>query len=336
MKTHTAIVATITLLLGVNSCIGGDAETELQGRMAKKYPGSLWYKASGKTSKALEGRLLPLKREGGPGAPASMDLDAKPALAGFHDQTIFVVYKPAKSSKGKGTLLSIGDPAREDHGLVIRENAVEFRNHTDFDSTFYRWKYETFPSDKALEDSILDTQKFFIYPPKADVDQTHALPAGEDASKYQVLAVRSDSLGKKGAFRIDVDIENAGVLARGAMDKRIEKSAAQRVALSKEGTDMRPYYHTHRIPTICRAKNGRLIAAWEARRDGIGDVGRIDICYAYSDDKGKTWSRAAILAGEKGEDGRGGMGNPCLGFVGRSGTVWLLFRSGDHLNAGLL
>ena len=333
-----AIITTIAALIAGTIAGGGalaDDDAQLQEQIAARFPGSLWYKASGKTPKALQGRLLPLKREGGPEAPASMDLDARPALAGFHDQTIFVVYKPNKSSTGKGTLLSIGDPARDGHGLVIRENAIEFRNHADFDGTFYRWKYEKFPDNAALNDPVLDTQKFFIHPPKADVDETHALASLKDQSKHQVLAIRSDSLGKKGAFRIDVDMENAGILARGAKDKRIEKSAAQRVALSKEGTDMRPYYHTHRIPTICRAKGGRLIAAWEARRDGIGDVGKIDICYAYSDDKGKTWSRAAILAGEKG-GGRGGMGNPCLGFDAKSGTVWLLFRSGNHMNAGLL
>ena len=94
---RTAIITTIAALIAGTIAGSGalaDDDAQLQEQIAARFPGSLWYKASGKTPKALQGRLLPLKRDGGPEAPASMDLNAKPALAGFHDQTIFVVYKP--------------------------------------------------------------------------------------------------------------------------------------------------------------------------------------------------------------------------------------------------
>ena len=68
----------------------------------------------------------------------------------------------------------------------------------------------------------------------------------------------------------------------------------------------------------------------------------IDICYAYSDDRGKTWSRSMIAipygADTTGTqvDKTGDVGNPCLGFDATSKTVWMLFRRGpDHQNAKL-
>jgi len=86
----TAVAALIATMFAGSRALADD-DAQLREQIAEHFPESLWYEASGKTPKALGGRLLPFQREGGPGSPVSMNLDARPVLAGFHDQTIFVV-----------------------------------------------------------------------------------------------------------------------------------------------------------------------------------------------------------------------------------------------------
>ena len=54
-------------------------------------------------------------------------------------------------------------------------------------------------------------------------------------------------------------------------------------------------YHTFRIPAIVRAPNNALLAFCEARRDGSGDFGKIDIVLRRSINNGQTWSTIQIV-----------------------------------------
>ena len=268
-----------------------------------------------------------------------MSFDAKPELADFNDQTIFLVYKPNPISN-EGTLLRIGDATRNHHGLVVKPNEVDFRNSTDFDDTHYRYRYEKFPDQRAANAPVLDTQKLSLFPPTADVAERAAIPITDDepnASTYQVLAVRSDSFGKKGAFRIDVDPEHASVFAHGRGEKRIKFPTAERVRLSQKGDDMGPHYNTVRGPALCVTDTGRIIAIGDSKRDSMSDASDgvernpNDICYSHSDDHGKTWSRLAILipngATPSGKEFNkcGMVASSCLNFDPKTKTIWMLF-----------
>ncbi len=234
-----------------------------QKEILERFPDSLWFETSERKSDVLQGRTLPLTKQSvrppnvhhaHSGEAFEMSFDAKPELADFNDRTIFLVYKPNPISN-EGTLLRIGDATRNHHGLVVKPHEVAFHNSTDFDDTHYRYRYDAFPDPRAANAPILDTQKFFLYPATADVAERAAIPTADDkanVSTYQVLAVRSDSLGKKGAFRIDVDEERASVFVHGRGKKRIKRlPTAERVKLSQKGHDMAPYYHTVRVPALC-------------------------------------------------------------------------------------
>ena len=57
-------------------------------------------------------------------------------------------------------------------------------------------------------------------------------------------------------------------------------------------------YHTYRIPTIVRAKNGDLLAFAEGRKNGPGDHGDIDIVLKRSSDGGRTWGPTKLVQDE--------------------------------------
>lgn len=191
MKRQLSILACLSFVLSVSGCCFAAEPTaeQLQEQIAKRFPGSLWHKASGKLPKALEGKRLPLSKKNGFGVFPVMNVDARSPLAGFNDQTIFVVYK-SNLEGGDRTILKIGDPDREDHALAIKENAFDYQNKTDCDSTPYRYKYHKYPCDEALKDPVLDTQTFFINPPTADVKVSCPLPQEDiDGSVLRRLGV---------------------------------------------------------------------------------------------------------------------------------------------------
>jgi sialidase-1 len=77
--------------------------------------------------------------------------------------------------------------------------------------------------------------------------------------------------------------------------------------------------HTYRIPALALTRAGTLLAFAEARRQGAGDSGDIDIVVRRSTDRGRTWSAETIVA----DDAANVTGNPCP-VVLASGRILLL------------
>jgi sialidase-1 len=79
-------------------------------------------------------------------------------------------------------------------------------------------------------------------------------------------------------------------------------------------------YSTFRIPSIIATARGTLLAFAEARRDGAGDAGDIDLVLKRSQDGGLSWSPLQVV----GDNGPNTFGNPCPVVDRTTGTVWLL------------
>ncbi|UUZ97351.1 glycoside hydrolase [Paenibacillus sp. P25] len=79
-------------------------------------------------------------------------------------------------------------------------------------------------------------------------------------------------------------------------------------------------YHTFRIPTILVTMRGTVLAFCEARRNGAGDAGDIDVVLRRSFDHGATWEPFRVIA----DDGTNTIGNPCPVQDRETGTIWLV------------
>ncbi|MFK7692149.1 exo-alpha-sialidase [Paenibacillus sp. HJGM_3] len=79
-------------------------------------------------------------------------------------------------------------------------------------------------------------------------------------------------------------------------------------------------YHTYRIPAILTTGKGTILAFCEARRNGGGDAGDIDVVLRRSFDQGETWEPVQVIA----DNGSDTIGNPCPVQDRETGTVWLL------------
>jgi sialidase-1 len=79
-------------------------------------------------------------------------------------------------------------------------------------------------------------------------------------------------------------------------------------------------YHTYRIPSVIRAKNGALLAFCEGRKASGSDTGNIDLVLRRSTDGGRTWGAMQILW----DDADNTCGNPCPVLDESTGTLWLL------------
>lgn len=100
----------------------------------------------------------------------------------------------------------------------------------------------------------------------------------------------------------------------------------QAAALFEAGKDG---YSSYRIPSVIRTSKGSLLAFCEARKDGAGDAGNIDLVMKRSVDGGKTWSKQIVIW----DDGNNTCGNPCPVLDEETGTVWLLLThnlGSDH------
>ena len=79
-------------------------------------------------------------------------------------------------------------------------------------------------------------------------------------------------------------------------------------------------YNTFRIPSVIATPRGTLLAFAEARREGAGDAGDIDLVLKRSEDGGGSWSPLQIV----GDNGPNTFGNPCAVVDRATGTIWLL------------
>ncbi|MDR1789757.1 MAG: glycoside hydrolase [Opitutaceae bacterium] len=79
-------------------------------------------------------------------------------------------------------------------------------------------------------------------------------------------------------------------------------------------------YAGYRIPVVIRTANGDLLAFAEARRDGLGDAGDIDLVQKRSTDGGLSWGAAQTVW----DDAANTCGNPCPVLDETTGVLWLL------------
>jgi len=79
-------------------------------------------------------------------------------------------------------------------------------------------------------------------------------------------------------------------------------------------------YHTYRIPSVIVTPKGALIAFCEARKNGRGDAGDIDLVLKRSSDGGNSWGKQSVLW----DDAENTCGNPCPVVDRNTGTIWLL------------
>lgn len=87
-------------------------------------------------------------------------------------------------------------------------------------------------------------------------------------------------------------------------------------------------YHSFRIPSIVRTKNGTLIAFAEGRRWSPSDWGDINLVFKRSFDNGNTWTALGEVVGS----GNGTWGNPTAVYdwnKGTNGRVWLFMSWND-------
>lgn len=79
-------------------------------------------------------------------------------------------------------------------------------------------------------------------------------------------------------------------------------------------------YKCFRIPAIVKTTKGALLAFAEARKEGCGDAGNIDLVVKRSEDGGKSWSAMTIVW----DDGENTCGNPSPVVDRRTGNIILL------------
>jgi len=79
-------------------------------------------------------------------------------------------------------------------------------------------------------------------------------------------------------------------------------------------------YDTYRIPAIIQAPSGDLLAFAEARLDGAGDAGQIDLVLRRSSDGGRSWSPIQKIWSEEGYT----CGNPAPVVDAATGRILLL------------
>lgn len=78
--------------------------------------------------------------------------------------------------------------------------------------------------------------------------------------------------------------------------------------------------HTYRIPALIQTNNGTIVAFAEARKNGGGDTGDIDLVARRSTDGGKTWGDIITIW----DDGSNVCGNPCPVVDRKTGKIILL------------
>lgn len=95
------------------------------------------------------------------------------------------------------------------------------------------------------------------------------------------------------------------------------------VAVRKSGDDG---VHTYRIPGLATTNNGTLLAVYDVRRSGGGDLpGNVDVGLSRSVDQGQTWQPMKIIM-DMGDDPKwhyDGIGDPSILVDRQTGTIWV-------------
>lgn len=88
-------------------------------------------------------------------------------------------------------------------------------------------------------------------------------------------------------------------------------------------------YHSYRIPALLVTKRGSVLAFCEARKNGAGDAGNIDLVVKRSTDGGRNWSPMRVVH-EEGGDAEITIGNPCPLLQRSTGTVHLMMTRNNQ------
>jgi sialidase-1 len=88
-------------------------------------------------------------------------------------------------------------------------------------------------------------------------------------------------------------------------------------------------YHTYRIPALVTARDGRLLAFCEGRRNSASDSGDIGLLLKTSDDSGTSWSAQTVVHEEQGSEPVT-IGNPCPIVDRRDGIIHLVFSRNNR------
>ncbi len=135
-----------------------------------------------------------------------------------------------------------------------------------------------------------------------------------------------------------VDARLLGVRADGAVEVPVVEGApegAQRlgVALRTAGQDG---VAVHRIPGLATSNAGTLLAVYDFRYRGWGDLpGHIDVALSRSTDGGTSWEEARVVM-DMGSDpafAHDGVGDPAILVDRTTGTIWIV-ASWHHGNLG--
>lgn len=84
-------------------------------------------------------------------------------------------------------------------------------------------------------------------------------------------------------------------------------------------------YDTYRIPALVQTRGGAILAFAEARKNGAGDTGDIDLVLKRSVDGGRSWSESIMVW----DDGENVCGNPSPVVDAESGRVLLVMTWND-------
>ena len=111
----------------------------------------------------------------------------------------------------------------------------------------------------------------------------------------------------------------------GTREEHSDKNQFQSVgvAVRKSGDDG---VHTYRIPGLATTNEGTLLAVYDVRRSGGGDLpGDVDVGLSRSVDRGQTWQPMKIIM-DMGDDpkwSRDGIGDPSILVDRQTGTIWV-------------
>lgn len=89
----------------------------------------------------------------------------------------------------------------------------------------------------------------------------------------------------------------------------------------------------YRIPGLATTHKGTLIAVYDVRRHGMGDLpGDIDVGMSRSTDGGQTWEPMKVIIDMGQPHNQNGVGDPCVLVDRKNGTIWVaaLWSQGDR------
>lgn len=119
-----------------------------------------------------------------------------------------------------------------------------------------------------------------------------------------------------------VELSKGGLIS---LNKPVESPFRVGITLRKKGDDN---IHTYRIPGLAATAKGTLIAVYDNRYTGSGDLqGDIDVGMSRSTDGGETWEPMRVIM-DMGEYGglpqnQNGIGDPAILVDKESNTIWV-------------